>query len=76
MAAKRTAPENQSLDRLFTLEEVAAALGFSRVHVRRLIKAGKLVGINLNLDDGSRPTWRFRQSDVDAFLNARQVNTR
>jgi excisionase family DNA binding protein len=54
-------------DRLLTVAQVAATLQVDEDTVRRWLRAGRLLGTNL----GSRAGYRVRQSDLDAFLEAR-----
>ena len=54
-------------DRLLTVAQVAATLQVDEDTVRRWLRAGQLLGTNL----GSRAGYRVRQSDLDAFLDAR-----
>jgi excisionase family DNA binding protein len=54
-------------DRLLTVAQVAATLQVDDDTVRRWLRAGQLLGTNL----GSRAGYRVRQSDLDAFLDAR-----
>jgi excisionase family DNA binding protein len=54
-------------DRLLTVAQVAATLQVDNDTVRRWLRAGQLLGTNL----GSRAGYRVRQSDLDAFLDAR-----
>jgi predicted DNA-binding transcriptional regulator AlpA len=51
-------------DRLLKIEEVAAMLACSKVHVRRLKEAGLLVPINIGL---GRACWRWQPSTVERF---------
>jgi excisionase family DNA binding protein len=54
-------------DRLLTVAQVAATLQVDEDTVRRWLRAGQLLGTNR----GSRAGYRVRQSDLDAFLDAR-----
>ena len=56
-------------DRLLKIEEVAAMLGCSKMHVRRLKEAGLLVPVDIGLS--GRATWRWYLSTVERFLKDR-----
>jgi len=51
---------------LMTLKEVAQYLRLSERHARRLLADGSLKGIKIGF------VWRFRPSDVEAFLKERE----
>ncbi|MEW6080837.1 MAG: helix-turn-helix domain-containing protein [Bacillota bacterium] len=51
---------------LMTLKEVARYLRLSERHLRRYLADGKIKGIKLDY------AWRFRPSDVEAFLRKRE----
>jgi excisionase family DNA binding protein len=54
-------------DRLLTVAEVAATMRVSNMTVYRLIKAGDLPAIRVGKN------YRIRESDVDRYLDQRQV---
>ena len=55
-------------DRLLTVAEVATYLRVDPESVRRWLREGKLLGINL----GRRPGWRIRVADLRIFVLERQ----
>lgn len=57
-------------DRLLKVEEVAALLGCSKMHVRRLKEAGLLVPVDVGLT--GRACWRWRSSAVERFVKSRE----
>ena len=57
----------QAGDRLLTVVEVAAIMRVSNMTVYRLIKAGELPAIRVGKN------YRIRESDVDRYLEQRQV---
>jgi len=59
--------------RLLTTREVASLLRVSVRYVQRQVNDGRLRA--LALETGARPTLRFRESDVDAWV-ARYVHER
>lgn len=58
---------------LFSIRQVADALGVHTKTVQTLIKLGQLRAVNINTGDG-RPTYRIRQADFEHFLASRQVS--
>ena len=54
-------------DRLLTVGEVAATMRVSNMTVYRMIKSGELAAIRVGKN------YRIRESDVDRYLDARQV---
>lgn len=58
-------------DRFLGTEEVSQQLGMSPEWVRRQVQAGRLRARVFTV--GGRPTYRFQQSAVDAFLHAHSV---
>ena len=54
-------------DRLLTVGEVAAMMRVSNMTVYRLIKAGQLPAIRVGKN------YRIRESDMDRYLEQRQV---
>ncbi len=54
--------------RLLTVHEVADRLQVHPLTVRRWLKSGKLVGVQL----GARAGWRIDEEDLVAFLAARR----
>jgi excisionase family DNA binding protein len=57
----------QAGDRLLTVVEVASIMRVSNMTVYRLIKAGELPAIRVGKN------YRIRESDVDRYLEQRQV---
>jgi len=57
----------QSGDRLLTVAEVAATMRVSNMTVYRLIKGGELPAIRVGKN------YRIRESDMDRYLEQRQV---
>ena len=57
----------QSGDRLLTVAEVAGTMRVSNMTVYRLIKAGELPAIRVGKN------YRIRESDMDRYLEQRQV---
>jgi excisionase family DNA binding protein len=57
----------QAGDRLLTVGEVAATMRVSNMTVYRLIKSGQLAAIRVGKN------YRIRESDVDRYLDERQV---
>ena len=55
--------------RLLTVAEVADYLRVDPESVRRWLRDGKLLGINL----GRGPGWRIRVDDLEAFIAARHT---
>jgi excisionase family DNA binding protein len=55
------------LDELKTFEETMQLLKISRSTLNRLVKSGKIQA--LKLTEGQRGAIRFRQSDIENFLN-------
>jgi excisionase family DNA binding protein len=55
------------LDELKTFEETMQLLKISRSTLNRLVKSGKIQA--LKLTEGPRGAIRFRQSDIENFLN-------
>ena len=56
-------------DRLLTVTEVAKYFQVDPESVRRWLREGKLLGINL----GRGPGWRIRVGDLRSFLNERRT---
>lgn len=57
---------------MLTVREVADRLRLSRFAVYDLIRARKLPAINY-ADEGKRPNYRILESEVNAFIERRQV---
>ena len=57
-------------DRLLTVVEVAKYFRVDPESVRRWLREGKLLGINL----GRGPGWRIRVGDLQTFINERHTN--
>ena len=53
-------------------ETVAAHLGFEADHIRKMARAGKLPGVQMQ--NGKRVYWRFKLSEIDAEME-RQAKT-
>ncbi|MDP9363134.1 MAG: helix-turn-helix domain-containing protein [Chloroflexota bacterium] len=51
-----------------TVSEVAERLKVTPLTVRRWIKSGELIGVQL----GDRAGWRISEEDLEAFLEARR----
>lgn len=56
--------ESESVDRLFTVGEVAEILSLTPRTVRNYLRDGKLTGIKINSRD-----WRIRQSDLKQYAH-------
>lgn len=56
-------------DRLLTVAEVAEYFRVEPESVRRWLREGKLLGINL----GRGPGWRIRLGDLEAFIAERHT---
>ena len=56
-------------DRLFTVSEVAEYFRVDPESVRRWLRDGKLLGINL----GRGPGWRIRYADLQSFIDERHT---
>ena len=54
---------------LMTVRAVAEHLGVHPETIRRWLRDGRLVGIDLGSDSGG---WRIDPADLDAYLNARR----
>lgn len=55
------------MEELKTFEETMKLLKVSRSTLNRLVKSGKIQA--LKLTEGQRGAVRFRQSDIERFLN-------
>lgn len=53
--------------------EVAALLGVDHRRVLAWIKSGELPASDLSSPESSRPAYRVKRSDLDAFLQRRRV---
>lgn len=72
-----------TLDPLRTIEEAAAILAVSRDTVYKLVESGRLPYVDVSsrayvnphkpTPTGRRPTIRFREADLHAFIVARRV---
>jgi excisionase family DNA binding protein len=60
-----------SADKFYSIKELALLLGCDESFIQRQIKSGALVASKLS----TRRLTRIRQSDLDAFINARRVQT-
>lgn len=60
--------DDRSAAEYLTVAQVAALLHTKPASVSRLLRAGKLAGINL----GTREGWRVRRAEVDALISKRQ----
>jgi excisionase family DNA binding protein len=58
-------------NRLLTVAEVAAYFRVDPESVRRWLRDGKLLGINL----GRGPGWRIRFADLQSFIDQRRTRT-
>jgi excisionase family DNA binding protein len=58
-------------NRLLTVAEVAAYFRVDPESVRRWLRDGKLLGINL----GRGPGWRIRFADLQSFIDQRRTKT-
>jgi len=56
-------------DRLLTVAEVAKYFRVDPESVRRWLREGKILGINL----GRAPGWRIRLGDLEAFIEERHT---
>jgi len=57
-----------------SINDVSEALGVSPDTVKLWISRGELIALNVSLNRHSRkPRLRVRESDLEAFLNARQT---
>ncbi|HZT97719.1 MAG TPA: helix-turn-helix domain-containing protein [Chloroflexota bacterium] len=56
-------------NRLHTVSEVAEYFRVDPESVRRWLRDGKLLGINL----GRGPGWRIRQADLELFIEERRT---
>ena len=63
---------NPKPDQLFTVSQIAAAIGVSTRRVRELIRLGKLEATNVGLGE-RQASYRISQAQLDAFLTARRV---
>lgn len=61
---------NHEGDRLLTVHEVAAYLRIDPESIRRWLRDGKLLGINLGRGSG----WRIRTADLQGFLADHHTN--
>ena len=55
-----------------TTSEVAAHLRLTPKAVRDLAVCGQIPAINLSAGTGQRAQWRFRRSELDRWLSARE----
>lgn len=55
---------------LIGVMELSKYLGLTRDTIYRELKAGSLPGFRLGVK-----LWRFRVSDIDAWINKRSINT-
>lgn len=53
---------------LLTLKEVADAIGVTRSHVRELIVAGRLRGVDVGLGP-ERREWRVHAEDLTSYID-------
>lgn len=58
-----------------TPQKIAEQLGIDQGKVIGWIHAGELTAVNVAHSQATRPRWRIRQGDYDAFLSARQSHT-
>ena len=64
---------NQREPYSLTPEEVADRIGTTGRQIRRLIRRGKLRGIDVSA--GEVPRYRLRESDVQSFIDQRSDDT-
>jgi predicted DNA-binding transcriptional regulator AlpA len=57
-------------DNLIALPQAAERLGMSTRQVREYVARGMLPFVNIGL--GTRPTYRYRPSDVSSFISERK----
>lgn len=60
--------QNATLQRLYTIQDVAAILAISEEHTRRLTREGKLRGRKFGR------VWRFTEEDLEAFIEEAKVH--
>lgn len=61
-------------DQLLTVTQVAEMLDIDRKQIGRWIRSGELRGVDLSgKPNAARRNYRVRESDVEAFLAARDV---
>jgi excisionase family DNA binding protein len=58
---------NESMDNLFSINTAATRLDCHPETLRRIIRRGELAAVKVGKH------WRVRETDLDAFLNARTV---
>lgn len=61
-------------ERLMTVKEVASELRIAPQTLRFLVNAGRIPAIRIGGEEKAQ--WRFRRSDVDAWLEERMVGRR
>lgn len=59
---------------VLSVAEVAARLRVSPRHVYRMIESGELPAMNIAVGD-TRPTYRIRCADLDAYVSGRTGST-
>jgi excisionase family DNA binding protein len=52
---------------LLSVDEVAEALGCSKMHVHRLVQAGSLTPVNISVPGTSKTRFRFTTAELQAF---------
>ncbi len=71
-----TTPSQSSAEsraRHYTVADLCAEFGTSKVRVLAWIAAGELAAINIGSPGCKRPTWRITQDALDAFIAARST---
>lgn len=63
-------PPEDTLEQLYTLEEIAGLLGFGIGVVYKLVDRREITAIKINR------SWRVRKSAYDAFLASRPTNAK
>jgi excisionase family DNA binding protein len=63
-----------TLDKFFTLEEVAKSLQVTARTLKRMVKEKKITALNVSAGTGKRPTYRFLEADIKRFIAEEYVN--
>jgi len=56
---------------MLSISQLAERWGVSENHVRRMVKSGGIVPVQISLPGARRKTWRFRLDDVIAWEESR-----
>jgi len=59
----------EAMAKLMNLEEASGILGICSRQMRKIIKEGKIPFVNVG--NKTRPAYRFRPADIDAFISGR-----